>query len=204
MLDSLNYIMNLHDKIIEICHTTNIKMIITDEQENEFKNSTHCYLCNKKFFDENDKYYEDKENKKIKDKKNKSKVRDHDHLNGLYRGAAHYSCNLKCNWIKYIKVPVIAHNAKGYDSHFIFQYAGLLKNKLGMERSIKVIPLTDEKYLSFNIDKAVFLDSLQFMGPTSSLEKLVEALNKSNNNNLFKNFNEGFNNINDELNILLR
>ena len=29
---------------------------------------------------------------------NEFKVRDHDHYNGLYRGAAHYGCNLGLNY----------------------------------------------------------------------------------------------------------
>jgi len=48
------------------------------------------------------------------------KVRDHDHLTGGSRGAAHNSCNLKYSWRHY-KLPVIFHNLKGYDSHLILK-----------------------------------------------------------------------------------
>jgi len=92
---------------------------------------------------------------------------------------------------------------KGYDSHFIFQQLGKLrKNILGLDYNISGIPLTIEKYLSFNIDNIVFLDSFQFI--STSLDKLVEGLNKAKDVSLFKNFNIEFNNISDELHNLLR
>jgi len=45
MINSLNYILDIYEKAQLIIHNTNIKMIISDEQEKEFKKSTHCYLC---------------------------------------------------------------------------------------------------------------------------------------------------------------
>ena len=91
---------------------------------------------------------------------------------------------------------------KGYDSHFIFQQLGKLKRRDGSNYDISGIPLTIEKYLSFNIDNIVFLDSFQFI--STSLDKLVEGLNKANNSSLFKSFNKELPNISDELNNLLR
>jgi hypothetical protein len=45
MIDSLNYILDIYEEALCIIENTNIEMIITDEQEKEFKKSTHCYLC---------------------------------------------------------------------------------------------------------------------------------------------------------------
>ena len=50
------------------------------------------------------------------------KVRDHCHMTGKYRGAAHTDCNLQYNYRKW-EVPVFCHNLKGYDSHFMVSQA---------------------------------------------------------------------------------
>ena len=49
---------------------------LTYEQKTEFRQATHCSICNKKFQPDNEK------------------VRDHCHFTGKYRGAAHVKCNL--------------------------------------------------------------------------------------------------------------
>ena len=58
-------------------------------------------------------------------------VRDHCHITGKFRGSAHQECcNLKLR-IKPedIKIPVIFHNLRGYDSHFIMQQIGEIAKK---------------------------------------------------------------------------
>ena len=59
-----------------------------------------------------------------------TKVRDHCHITGKFRGSAHQEFNLKLR-IKPedIKIPVIFHNLRGYDSHFIMQQIGEIANK---------------------------------------------------------------------------
>ena len=93
------------------------------------------------------------------------KVRDHFHISGNYRGAAHWSCNINLKITK--KVPVIFHNLIGYDSHLIFKELSKFNVK------ISVIPNGLEKYMAFPINKnLVFIDSMQFMN--FSLEYLSE------------------------------
>ena len=46
-----------------------------------FAGATHCYICDGEFHEGNTK-------------KGETKVRDHDHISGAYRGAAHSRCNL--------------------------------------------------------------------------------------------------------------
>ena len=45
-------------------------------------------------------------------------VRDHCHITGRNRGAAHWDCNINCQLTK--NVSVIFHNLRGYDSQLIF------------------------------------------------------------------------------------
>ena len=83
---------------------------MTEQDKNDFKNATECYICNnwKGGFVNGDKCL--------------CKVRDHDHVTGKYRGAAHSECNIKYN-TKNIKIPVFFHNLKNYDAHLIISHA---------------------------------------------------------------------------------
>ena len=93
-------------------------------------------------------------------------------------------CNLKLRVNpEEIKIPVIFHNLRGYDSHFIMQEIGEIvkkhtyTNNKGEKKqmSINAIPNNMEKYMAFMLgNNLVFLDSFQFM--SSSLEKLVSNL----------------------------
>ena len=102
-------------------------------------------------------------------------MRDHCHITGKYRGSAHKACNLKLQIsAEKIKIPVIFHNLRGYDSHFIINQLGELISE-GQNISIDVIPCNAEKYMAFYINKHLsFIDSFQFM--SSSLEKLAGNL----------------------------
>ena len=75
------------------------KMVISPEQEREFQKAKDCTICGEEL--------------------GEYRVRDHCHVTGNYRGAAHNICNLKyrITW----KVPVVFHNLRGYDSHLIMQ-----------------------------------------------------------------------------------
>ena len=130
---------------------------MTGEDEKAFKKATHCHICEEKY--------------KVDD----VTVRDHCHVTGKYRGSAHQTCNLKLQIsAEKIKIPVIFHNLKGYDSHFIINELGELIKK-GQEISIKVIAQNAEKYMTFYIGNHLsFIDSFAFM--SSSLEKLASNL----------------------------
>ena len=112
------------------------------------------------------------------------RVRDYCHITGEYRGSAHQECNLKLRVNpEQVKIPVIFHNLRGYDSHFIMQEIGAIvkeyeyTNKKGQkcQMNINAIPNNMEKYMAFMLgNHLTFLDSFQFM--SSSLEKLVSNL----------------------------
>ena len=141
---------------------------MTKEDEEEFQKVNECHICNKKYTNED------------------IKVRDHCHITGKYRGSAHQECNLKLRVNpEEIKIPVIFHNLRGYDSHFIMQEIGAIvkkyeyTNKKGekCQMNINAIPNNMEKYMAFMLgNHLVFLDSFQFM--SSSLDKLVNNITK--------------------------
>ena len=83
--------------------------------------------------------------------KTNPKVRDHCSFTGRYRGPAHRSCNLKLK-IKpdTRKIPVVFHNLKGYDSHFIIQNLHTAKG------NISCIAYNAEKYISFSLVNSSF------------------------------------------------
>ncbi len=124
-------------------------MRIEGEEEQAFQHAVNCHICGYEL--------------------GADRVRDHCHLTGKYRGAAHNDCNLNYSFTG--RIPVILHNLRGYDSHLIMHGLGKLKDK-----KINCIPNNTEKYISFSIDNLDFIDSLQFMN--ASLEKLVSNLTK--------------------------
>ena len=139
---------------------------MTKENEHEFEKAKECHICDKKYTEKD------------------IRVRDHCHITGKYRGSAHQECNLKLRINpEEIKIPVIFHNLRGYDSHFIMQEIGTIvknntyKNKNGEEKqmNINAIPTNMEKYMAFMLGNHLkFIDSFQFM--SSSLDKLVSNL----------------------------
>ena len=70
-------------------------------EEEKFQLSNICWICDK-LFDVGD-----------------DRVRDHCHITGKYRGAAHWSSNVNLNLSE--KIRVIFHNLRGYDSHLIIK-----------------------------------------------------------------------------------
>ena len=138
----------------------NKNLITSAEQNEEFEKSNICWIYGKLInFDE--------------------KVRDHCHITGKYRGAAHWSCNINLKISK--KVLVRFHNLKGYNSHLIF------KELSKFDCKISVISNGLEKYMSFTLNNNIaFIDSMLFMN--STFDKLVRNLSDSD----FKYFSEVF------------
>ena len=69
---------------------------MTNEDE-IYNNSQICWIC--------------------KEELNTDKVRDHCHVTGKLRGAAHNKCNLKLRILR--KLPIFFHNLQGYERHII-------------------------------------------------------------------------------------
>ena len=160
----------MEDMLAEVKYCLNIvndhfskDLEMTDEDEESFERAEECHICKEPYIEGD------------------VRVRDHCHVTGKYRGSAHQDCNLNFSLTK--KIPVVFHNLKGYDSHFIMQEIGnIVKKKAYVDKegkkhemSINVIPCNMEKYMAFMLGHyLVFIDSFQFM--SSSLSNLVKNL----------------------------
>ena len=127
----------------------NKSLIMSVKEEKTFQLSNTCWICGG-LFDLVDE-----------------KVRDHRHMSGKFRGAAHFSCNANFKISK--KVSVVFHNLKGYDGHLI------MKELSNFDVVIDVIPNGLKNYMAFITNRnLVFIDSMQFMN--CSLDSLVKNL----------------------------
>ena len=109
-------------------------------------------------------------------------VKDHRHITGKFRGAAHNVCNFRLRINpKTTIIPVVFHNLRGYDAHHIMQEIGNINS------SLKCIPSNMEKYILFSLGNLRFIDSFQFL--LSSLDSLV-ASNKPEDFEIMKQFEE--------------
>ena len=120
---------------------------MTNEDEEIDNNSHNCWICKQEF--------------------NTDKKRDHYHVTGKCRGAAHNKCNLKLRIPK--KLPTIFQNLQGYDEHIIF------KELSNFDVDIFVIPKDIDKYMSIIVNRHItFINSYQFYN--SSLGTLASNL----------------------------
>lgn len=190
----LQTLINSYNEIEEIFNRKT-PMIFTEEDEKLYNSQKVCHICDLSFdintlikekvikppTDDKDKF----ENEKIK----YSKVRDHDHFTGLFRGAAHCYCNLLCTQPK--NIPVIFHNLKGYDAHHIIKNLHLI---LEEDDKLQVIPTTKEKFISFTYKNLRFIDSFAFLqaGLDSLIEnqKVITNLEKMNQNIILEKYQE--------------
>ena len=135
---------------------------MTNEDEESYNNTNTCWICSKEITED--------------------KVRDHCHITGKYRGAAHKKCNLQLRIPK--KLPIIFHNLEGYDGHFIIRELNNFTNI-----NIQVIPKSTEKYMSIIVNKnIIFLDSLQFL--KGSLDTLANNLDDNDRKYLLSEFHD--------------
>ena len=73
-------------------------MCLTERQKKEFEEAVECHTCKQPL---NQKDFR----------------RDHCHISGAYREAAHNKCNLNFKLSK--NIPIVFHNLKIYDAHHI-------------------------------------------------------------------------------------
>ena len=104
----------------------NKELVMTKENNEDFKNSTKCWICDSTYVD------------------GEVKVRGHCHITGKYKGSVHRYCNINAKLNH--KVPDVFHNLRDYHSYLIMQELG----KFTLKRNL--IPKGLKKYMSFSIN----------------------------------------------------
>ena len=91
----------LEKKMAFYFKNTKKDIIMTEEDEEDFRNDNICRFCEKEIITD--------------------KVRDHCHLTGKYRGPAHSKCNINVTQKRSNFIPYIFHNFSNYDSNILFK-----------------------------------------------------------------------------------
>ena len=163
------------------------QLSMTEDDQKVHKNADNCWICGDEF-----KPYNQGDTGGL------WKVRDHDHITGQYRGAAHSKCNRQLRISPYhTPIPVFFHNLKNYDAHHLISAIGrteekittctnkdgeplLMKDSEGKDTDkkktvtdggISAIVQNMEKLISFSWGQFRFVDSYAFL--SSSLDRLV-------------------------------
>ena len=113
---------------------------LNDSEVLEFNTSEVCYMCSGSFTTTD------------------YKVRDHDHQNGKFLGAAHNSCNLKRRKQRHLKI--FLHNGSKYDFHFLVK--ALVRGGDAI-KNLYVLPFNMEQFRMIKFNSFMFLDSIAFL-----------------------------------------
>lgn len=151
----VNHLLEEETKWIKPLLEVKKDLIMTKKDLLNFEYQKSCYMCNKKFDDQN------------------FKVRDHSHESGNYLGASCNSCNLKRRRPKNLKIFI--HNGSRFDYHFLVKALNDFKNQIV---NISVLPYNGENFRTISFNSFEFNDSLAFL--QSSLSQLSNDLSLSN------------------------
>ena len=158
-------VIKLENKMAFYFKNTQKDIIMTDEDEEDYRNDNICRFCEKEIL--------------------YGKVRDHCHLTGNYRGPAHSESNINVTQEQSSFIPFIFHNFSNSDCHMFFK-------KLVVKKTDKVdfdiIPKTNEEYISVTYGCIRFIDSYRFL--SSGLDSLVKNLDEDDFKILKKEFTE--------------
>ena len=166
-------VIKLENKMAFYFKNTQKDIIMTDEDDEEYRNDNVCRFCEKEIITD--------------------KVRDHCHLTGKYRGPAHNTCNINVAQKQSNFIPFLFHNYSGYDNHMFFKK---LVDKKNDKVDFDIIPKTNEEYISVTYGCIRFIDSYRFL--SSGLDKLLSNL-VDNSNKKLKDFKEEIADNNDEI-----
>ena len=167
-------VINLENKMAFYFKETKKDIIMKQEDEEDFKNNNICRFCEKEILSD--------------------KVRDHCYLTGKYRGPAHNTCNINVKQKDSNFIPFAFHNFSNYDCHMFFKkLVDLKKDKV----KFKIIPKTNEEYITVKYGCIRFIDSYRFL--SESLDKLVKNLDEDDFKILKKEFPDKWQYLNKKL-----
>ena len=167
-------IIKLENKMAVFFKNTKKDIIMTQEDEEDYKNKNICGFCEKNI--ESDK------------------VRDHCHLTGNYKGPAHNVCNINVRRQIVILYHLYFIIFSNYDCHMFFKrLVDFKKDKVKFE----IIPKTNEEYISVRYGCIRFIDSYRFL--SESLDKLVKNLDEDDFKFLKKEFPDKWQYLNKKL-----
>ena len=156
-------VIKLENKMAFYFKNTRKDIIMTLEDEEDYKNNNICRFCEKNI--ESDK------------------VRDHCHLTGKYRAPSHNVCNINVKQKDSIFLPFAFHKFSNDDCHTFFKRLVDLKND---KVKFKIIPKTNEEHIVVKNGCIRFIDSYRFL--SESLDKLVKIRDEDDFKILKKNF----------------
>ena len=169
--NTMEHFLNKVIQLAEEHHNSMTKPLEMHKQDwNVFFRSKNCHICEKGLGED--------------------RVRDHCHMSGKFRGAAHSQCNISFRLNRDVTVGI--HNLRRYDGHIIMNQLGsICKDRADME--IHAVAKNLEDYLSFSIKinkengkrnhdggssiesfRIRFIDTCQFL--PNSLESLANNL----------------------------
>ena len=143
-------VIKLENKMAFYFKNTKKDIIMTEEDEEHYKNINTCRFCEKNI--ESDKF------------------RDHCHLTGKYRGPAHNTCIINVIQKQSNFIPFIFHIFSNYGCHMFFKK---LVDKKKDKVDFEIIPKTNEEYISVIYGCIRFIDSYRFL--SSGLDSLVKT-----------------------------
>ena len=153
---------------------TNRDIIMTQEDEEDYKNNNNCRFCEKEILSD--------------------KVRDNCHLTSKYRRPAHHNCNINVTQKQSNFMRFIFHNFSNYDCHIFLKKLVDLKN---VKVKFDNIPKTNEEYISVTYGCIRFKDSYRFL--SHSLDKLVKNIDEDDYNILKKEFPDTWQHLNKKI-----
>ena len=167
-------VIKLENKMAFYFKETKKDIIMTQEDEEDYKNNNNCRFCEKEILS--------------------NKVRDHYHLTGKYKGPAHNTCNINVKQKDSNFIPFAFHNFSNYDCHMFFKrLVDLKKDKV----KVKILPKTNEEYITVKYGCIRFIDSYRFL--SESLDKLVKNLDEDDFKILKKKFPDKWQYLNKKL-----